>query len=388
MKKLLGIIAAAFLLLPAFAEVAVGGTINQAFAPFGYDGDEYVFAGPAAPWDTMNTTKHLGRFAVSFNAKTDNAGFVGDIYLEKQSSNSTAVFIYGDNAYGWVKPFDFLKISLGRIKTNWRRVGLPYGAWNNLRPYGIDSSGDDLAFYRPFCPNFALLLTPVEGLEIVWDFAAEKCSNTKAYNVVWNYARYGISYTIPDVGVVMAQVYGKDNAFNKDNESTKWGVIGLAFELKGIENFYLQCGIQAPTSFAPLHNASNKLEKDSAIKAGLGVNVTFEPVILHTFFNGQLVTNDGKDYNEFGFATGGGLDFVISDAYSIITDCRYVNKWFNNDSGKEGSDHIIVYGGIEHKLSNAVFRAGFSGSTNSKIAGSAKESDFTFGIPIEMEIKM
>ena len=122
MKKLLGIIAAAFLLLPAFAEVAVGGTINQAFAPFGYDGDEYVFAGPAAPWDTMNTTKHLGRFAVSFNAKTDNAGFVGDIYLEKQSSNSTAVFIYGDNAYGWVKPFDFLKISLGRIKTNWRRV--------------------------------------------------------------------------------------------------------------------------------------------------------------------------------------------------------------------------------------------------------------------------
>ena len=384
MKKIVGIIAAAALAASAFAEVNIGLGANQAFAPVAYDGDDIVTVGPVANWDGLNNKNvgnglSTGRVGLSFSAESENAGVVTDFHIENNEF---------DNAYGWVKPFSFLEIKAGKIDTNWRRLGFGYGVWNTLRPSAMDTAGDDLAFYRPHSPNFALLLTPIEGLEIVYDYEAddEKIDDHEIYDELWNHARYGASYTIDGVGTIMAQLYGQEPAYNKDYDKKDWGVVGVAFELTGIENLYAQFGVQAPTTFAPLGDKEGEEIGNSNIKLGAGVSYTLDALTLHAYFNGAIKANDDGDYGDFGFALGAGVDYALSDAYTLLADVRFINDKMLGDE----ENHVILFGGLEHHLTNATLKLGFVGETKSTVRGhltdSGKLQDFTFGIPVVLDI--
>ena len=384
MKKIVGIIAAAALAATAFAEVNIGLSANQAFAPIAYDGDDIVTVGPDAIWGGLNSGNHVGRAGISFSAENEVAGVVTDIHTEDFSK---------DNAYGYVKPFSFLQISAGKIDTNWRRLGFEYGAWNTLRPYGIDDAGDDLAFHRPLQPNFALLLTPIEGLEIVWDYQADK-GEVEIYDELWNHARFGVSYTIADVGTVMAQLAGADPYKTKDGDEKKFnGWANVAFQLSGVENLDAQIGVWAPINF--------DYETGEEIGFGAGAHYTLDALTLHGFFKGGIITNDDGDaYGNFAFALGAGVDYAINDSWTLVADVRYINDYYNKKlaeleiDGKKvtakDDGHLVLYAGVEHKLSNAAIRTGFAASTNSVIhnnlTDSGKLQDFTFGIPVVLDI--
>ena len=376
MKKIVGIIAAAALAASAFAEVNIGLGANQAFAPVAYDGDDVVTVGPVANWDGLNNANVgnglvTGRIGLSFSAENEVAGVVTDIHNENKSF---------DNAYGWVKPFSFLEIKAGKIDTNWRRLGFGYGVWNTLRPSAIDAAGDDLAFYRPHQPNFAVKLTPVEGLEIVYDYMAE--DEHEIYDELWNHSRYGASYTIDGVGTIMAQVYGADPYFNKDGDEKKFnGTANVAFELTGIENLYAQFGVKAPVSFDAYSGQD--------INLGAGVNYAIDAITLHAYFNGALkpaVDDNELKYKDFGFALGAGVDYALSDAYTLLADVRFINDKMLGDE----ENHVILFGGLEHHLTNATLKLGFVGETKSTVRGhltdSNKLQDFTFGIPVVLDI--
>ena len=374
MKKIVGIIAAAALATSAFAEVNIGLGANQAFAPVAYDGDDVVTVGPVANWDGLNNAnvgagKTTGRIGLSFSAGNDVAGVVTDIHNEDKSF---------DNAYGWVKPFSFLKVSAGKIDGPWTRLGFGYGVWNTLRPSAIDGAGDDLAFYRPHQPNFQVLLTPVEGLEIVYDYLAE--NEHMLYDEVWNHARYGVSYNIEGVGKILAQVYGADPYTNKDGDEAKFnGTANVAFQLNGIEGLDAQFGVKAPINFDAYTGQS--------INIGAGVNYAIDAITLHAYFNGALKPAlDGTDvkFKDFGFAIGAGVDYALSDAYTLLADVRFLN-----DKMVDTESHVIVFGGLEHHLTNANLKVGFVGETKSTVRGHLKDGkapDFTFGVPVVLDI--
>ncbi|EID86228.1 hypothetical protein MSI_01840 [Treponema sp. JC4] len=383
MKKIVGIIAAAALATSAFAEVNFGLSANEAFAPIAYDGDDIVTVGPTATWNGLNTTNRTGRVGLSVSAENEVAGVKTDIHMEDNTH---------DNYFGWVKPFSFLKISAGRMDGNWKRLGFGYGAWNTLRPNGIGHEGDDLAFWRPdsgnFAPNFALLVTPVEGLEINYDTQVTAGANNKAYNELWNHARYGVSYSIEGVGTIMAQIWGKDKGITKgDTDSKAWGVINAAFQLTGVENLDAQFGVRVPTTFKPTASEDGTADAESAIQFGAGVNYKLDALALHAFFDGRLGSDDG-DYGKFGFGIGGGADFAINDVYTLVGDVRYYSTWYSGTA--EGDDHVVFYGGLEHHLTNATLKLGFAGSTNSLIGNHAKDDgkaqSFTFGVPVVLDI--
>ena len=378
MKKIVGIIAAAALAASAFAEVNIGLGANQAFAPIAYDGDDIVTVGPVANWDGLNAKKtgtgsgnKTGRLGLSFSAGNDVAGIVTDIHNEDKSF---------DNAYGWVKPFSFLKVSAGKMDGPWTRLGFGYGAWNTLRPSHIDGAGDDLAFYRPHQPNFQVLLTPVEGLEIVYDYTSE--DEYKIYDELWNHARYGVSYNIEGVGKILAQVYGADPYVNKDGDEVKFsGSANVAFQLTGVEGLDAQFGVRAPIDFNPY-------AKNPDINIGAGVNYTLDAITLHAYFNGAIkpALDAGEmKYKDFGFAIGAGVDYALSDAYTLIADVRFIN-----DKMLDKENHVILYGGIEHHLTNANLKLGFLGETNSTVRGhltdEGKVQSFTFGVPLVLDI--
>ena len=375
-------IAAAALAATAFAEVNIGLGANQAFAPVAYDGDDVVTVGPVANWDGLNSSKtgtgsgnKTGRLGISFSAGNDVAGIVTDIHNEDKSF---------DNAYGWVKPFSFLKISAGKLDGPWTRLGFGYGAWNTLRPSAIDGAGDDLAFYRPHQPNFQVLLTPVEGLEIVYDYLAE--DQHEIYDEVWNHARYGVSYNIEGVGKILAQVYGADPYTNKDGDEVKFnGTANVAFQLTGIEGLDAQFGVKAPINFDAY--ATDNDGKSQAINIGAGVNYAIDAITLHAYFNGALKPAlDGTDvkFKDFGFAIGAGVDYALSDAYTLLADVRFLN-----DKMVDTESHVIVFGGLEHHLTNANLKVGFVGETKSTVRGHLKDGkapDFTFGVPVVLDI--
>ena len=384
MKKIVGIIAAAALATSAFAEVNIGLGANLAFAPIAYDGDDIVTVGPVANWDGLKADgtgtgsgNQTGRLGISFSASNEVAGIVTDIHNENKTF---------DNAYGWVKPFSFLKISAGRIDGPWTRLGFGYGAWNTLRPSHIDGAGDDLAFYRPHQPNFQVLLTPVEGLEIVYDYKSE--DEYKIYDEVWNHARYGVSYNIEGVGKILAQVYGADPYTNKDGDEAKFnGTANVAFQLNGIEGLDAQFGVKAPINFDAY--ATDNDGNFQAINIGAGVNYTIDALTLHAYFNGALKSAlDGTErkFKDFGFAIGAGVDYALNDAYTLLADVRFINdKMFGDEES-----HVIVFGGLEHHLTNANLKLGFVGETNSMVRGKltdeGKLQSFTFGVPLVLDI--
>ena len=383
MKKIVGILAAATLAASAFAEVNIGLGANQAFAPIAYDGDDIVTVGPTANWNGLNSTavtgadtSKTGRLGISFSAGNDVAGIVTDIHNEDKSF---------DNAYGWVKPFSFLKVSAGKLDGPWTRLGLGYGAWNTLRPSVIDDSGDDLAFYRPHQPNFQVLLTPVEGLEIVYDYLAE--NEHMLYDEVWNHARYGVSYNIEGVGKILAQVYGADPYTNKDGDKAKFnGTANVAFQLNGIEGLDAQFGVKAPINFDAYATDNKGNYQDINIAAG--ANYALDAITLHAYFNGALksaIDGTERKFKDFGFAIGAGVDYALSDAYTLLADVRFISEKMKDDDS-----HVILYGGLEHHLTNANLRIGFVGETNSTVRGHKtndnKLQSFTFGVPLVLDI--
>ncbi|WP_027727917.1 hypothetical protein [Treponema sp. C6A8] len=402
MKKIVGIMAAAAFAATAFAEVNIGLSANQAFAPIAYDGDRVVTVGPDAAWGGTNSGKTTGRVGLSFSAETENAGVVTDIHTEDFSK---------DNAYGWVKPFSFLKISAGKMDNPWKRLGFGYGAWNTLRPYGISSEGDDLAFARPHQPNFQVLITPIEGLEIVWDYKAEE-SQYDFYDEVWNHARYGVAYTIADVGTIMAQVAGQDQAENKDGDKKDFGIVNAAFQLTGVEGLDAQFGVAVPTTFDAYMGSIN---------LAAGAHYTFNALTFHGFFNGKLTRDDEKaqsdaKYEKFGFSIGAGVDFAVTDAWTLVGDVRYQNDIFVGTpevGAKDGKvdyekgevvkavkatkladkvDRFIFYVGAQHNLTNANVKIGFEGVTNSlvhdNVTDEGKLQSFTFAVPVVLDISL
>jgi hypothetical protein len=216
MKKFLVLVLASSILTGLFAQenadksaISVSGWGQTAINPLLYyktDGqDGTIFAGVGSAWD------NLLDFELYITGGVERVGFEFDISY----FSSTSVSI-GNNAYVWVKPFDWLKVNAGRFDDNYLRgkLGDPNFSYAVL-PYGVENK--NATFNRFRVRNGAeLVLTPVNGLyaavAITGDIdALVRPSDTSAEaKDVYEGVQAALGYAISNIGLARAQYIGGD----------------------------------------------------------------------------------------------------------------------------------------------------------------------------------
>ncbi len=205
MKKLIGTVAVAALLASAaFAEISLSGWGRGLWAPVGYDGDLKMTHGTS--WGDAE------RIGVTVAGNSENIGFAfafhadgGDIGIH-------------DIAYVWAKPWDWLKVTIGKIQDDTLRVNANFGQFKWLRT-GAGNAGEDITFQRfggydgykcgGDFNGAEIALTPVDGLYIAAGFKID----TTDFVDVLKMSQYAVGYKIEDLLAVKAQYIGVD---------TKW----------------------------------------------------------------------------------------------------------------------------------------------------------------------
>lgn len=240
---------AALLATSAFAEISIGGWGRGLWAPFGYDGDAKMTNG-------ISWGGSVPRVGITVAGDSENVGFAFGLHADGGN-----VGIH-DIAYVWAKPWDFLKISVGKIQDDTLRVCNGFGQFNWLRT-GAGWRGEDLTFRRiggyggytqgGECNGAEIALTPIDGLYIAAGF---KMDQTVDFVDVLKLGQYAVGYKIEDLLAVKAQYIG-----GNPGEGSGWageefvgltdycGIINVAVDLLMIENNYISIGVYLPTDF-------------------------------------------------------------------------------------------------------------------------------------------
>ncbi|MDE7291660.1 MAG: hypothetical protein K2N58_06410 [Treponemataceae bacterium] len=136
----------------------------------------------------------------------------------------------GDNKVIWAKPWDWLKISLGRWDYTTFRGDLCYGSWNWIRPANWIFEDEGLTFDQLGAKSgMQLELTPVEGLVIMWNLpmGGQISSWDKSYKM-FEQSDAAVKYTIGSIGTIKAgwRGDGSRNYKNKGHDAGYGVVVG------------------------------------------------------------------------------------------------------------------------------------------------------------------
>lgn len=360
MKKIVTIVAAALIATAAFAEVNVGAWGRGFFVPGASNGKMGVSTGwGGAP-----------RVGVSLSGSSENAGFAIDI---KADGGNLAV---NDNAYIWVKPFSFIKLSVGQMFDDTLRGNACFGLWDWERTG--NTIGEDVVFTR-VCENplggaylplqgAIVALTPVEGLYITAGFRTGYGEGEIAENVFKN-LQVQAGYTVANIVQIKAQWIG----YKAANGDAK-GVINAAVGLKAVENLTLDVGA--------FFNTADKSDVDVAVFLGysgvenLGLNAV-----------AKLTIGTDSDVNKFAYNFGVGANYNFGNGIGVIGDVRFNGQNYKNipdDAKKMGIGFLVA---VEKGFSNGKIGVGVEGGSRTTINNVTQEKadDFQFAVPIKVE---
>lgn len=410
MKKLVGIaVAGALLAASAFAEVGISGWGRGIWAPIGYDGDLKMTHGTS--WANVE------RVGVTVAGNSDNIGFVFAFHADGGS-----IGIH-DVANVWAKPWDWLKISVGKILDDTLRVNNEFGQYKWLRA-GAGNVGEDLTFRRiggyggykagGDFNGAEIALTPVDGLYIAAGFKID----TTDFVDVLKMSQYAAGYKIEGLLAVKAQYIGIDSKWAsegmKDNdgkdvyelnsstgkvESVKWfpdggegyyGIINAAVDLLMIENNFISIGAYIPTDFdrqIAISAVYNGWFDALSLKALVGVMLE-----KGEEWTGEKCLNTGLEIGVgVGYDLGNGLaiegdvrtelffhEFEDRDAHGDISVGAFFTKGFSNGKCGIGAELAVPFGKAggwkNSKENNTVGMTQFA--TNDKVH---------FAIPVMVE---
>ncbi|MCQ2601747.1 MAG: hypothetical protein MJ184_10355 [Treponema sp.] len=361
MKKIVGTIAAiALAASSAFAGANFGMGFNRgAIAPFVMEidnGSTTMGMTNSAQWGWNGP-----RIAASFSGGNDVCGVVADV---KFDGGEVKV---NDNAYIWVKPFDWMKLQLGQSFDNTLCSGVSYGSWNMFRAMK-SVRGDDATFKRigdisadmgkdestPLT-GAILMLDPIEGLHIAAGFPIAYAPGVSTYENIFKNIQVAAGYTIADVMQIKAQYIGKKDYIN------------AAVSLKAVEGMTLDVGAYFGT----------KSDMDIVVAAiwgmgfgGLGLNVNAEAVI-------PTVT-DGK----MTLTAGAGIDYDLGNGIGLGADYRFSQKFAD---GEKASMEIGAW--VSKGFANGSVQAGVQAFINDGPNGvSAAAHDLTLAVPVVITV--
>ncbi len=247
MKKLVSVLIALLLVGSfAFAEVSVGNWNRILFAPMAnvdaddLDQDAFAFMGP--DWGGR------GRVGLGFGGSGDNTGFALDIH-----SNGTNLGV-GDQAKGWIKINDKIKVQFGKIQQDTLRgkigdsgfLGAIAGATVGEAPATASvalaqgATGEDAIFQR-FYPTAGMMLdlTPAEGVYIGAALDTNNGGPTLSEQM-FNEIQIGAGYVLPELGHLRAQYIGGYDTDAAD--APKY--LNVAFAYTAMEGLLVDAGLK------------------------------------------------------------------------------------------------------------------------------------------------
>ena len=395
MKKLIGTaVLAALVATSAFAEISLGAWLRVVAAPVAGDGDD-IYSGMTNSWGWGARTARLNISGVSEDEK---AGFSMGVY-----NDAAKGLQQGDDYVLWVKPWDWLKVSLGKWDYTTFRGDFCFGSWNWIRPENWLFPDEGLTFDQLGAKSgMQLEITPVDGLVLMWnlpmgawikgydkdwadlyaDADADKKVGAKpwdkAYKMLEN-SEAAIKYTIGDIGTIKAGWGGSSERDGKDYRN--YGNINVAFDLTAVENLYVTVGAKIGIADGDYKDLRNDYK---FIKVALGASYQIlDNLGIAANFGVQTYEADDPSF-QFGV----GLNVGFTDTLSLNADFRGLIK--GDSKGKsDGDSYFSFLVGLQYACSsNGYIGIGFQGSTNGYgfLGGLTHKSDFAWAVPIAVSV--
>lgn len=397
-KTLIAIAAATAVATSAFAEITFGAWGRGIVVPVASNGD-----GTQA----FETTSWGGQPRVGFeiNGGSENIGFT----VKMNGDNGGSIEIH-DEAKIWAKPFDFLKLQMGRIQNNTLRGDWCFGSWNWLRPSWIADEGFTFSNFEN--TGMQVELFPVEGLYIAvgvplkkngWDPASydvdENGKKTYKGGEAWIYGKgkdgdkyagdvgetYRASivqaaYTIAGIGQIKAAYRGSNEIKNGEY---KKGVIEAAFASRGDNALVEGLGFEVGVAY----DLTSKDDGGDATKVAAGVSYNGIENLGLAANAAVFIPKDTDVYNVYVNA-GAGVDYNLADAgITLCADVRFQTKKYDDDETKVG---FLV--GAAKGFSNGKVGIGFQATTKGGFVGGLKGTDeasaddkLTWCVPVVIE---
>ena len=219
MKNLIGTaMLAALLATSAFAEISLGTWLRAIAAPAAGNGDS-IYSGMTNSWGWGT---RVARVDINGASEDGKIGFSMGVY------NDVGGIGDGDNKVIWAKPWDWLKISLGRWDYTTFRGDLCFGSWNWIRPNNWLFDDEGLTFDQLGAKSgMQLEVTPVEGLVVMWNLpmGGNIGSWDKAYKM-FEQQDIAAKYTIGNIGTIKAGWGGKgDRKYKNKGHDAGYGVV-------------------------------------------------------------------------------------------------------------------------------------------------------------------
>ncbi|MDR2403518.1 MAG: hypothetical protein LBD78_05765 [Spirochaetaceae bacterium] len=208
------------------------------------EGDSKTYTGVGRGWFTH---PHVG---VNLTGDWENIGVQADLVFNDEGKKGVAI---GDHAYIWAKPWDFLRLNVGKFAdgTLWGKIG------GTNFDYGVTlAEGGEADIFERFVGNglgAEVILTPIEGLYIA---ALVNAGHFPENSIEAKYAfqkiHIGAGYEIADIGHARVQFIGNNGTVDTTKaleDFTKGDVyqadasrVELAFALTAVENLTVDLG--------------------------------------------------------------------------------------------------------------------------------------------------
>jgi hypothetical protein len=361
----------------AFAEVTVNGYASIVFVPFqsqydedgleSYTGFDAIPGGPSIFVAQVSADYSMVGFVLQLAT-----GGIGSIKpgipdLGPPIPTSDRDYLMynfadawiGEAASVWLKPFDWVRMDIGRF--NYDRLRGKVGG-SNFDNYVIEAYGEDDIFsrFQPGKNGFLLSLTPLPGLYlgamISANFLTIPVTTPYEYDFessedVWTKSlQAAIGYDIDGVGQIRAQYIGGNVYLNRrrggNPNVTSTPTIESAFAFTGVQDLVIDAGIKIPLDV----DHGPKPYQISSYQAALGVKyATKSPFGIL----GRLdIIFGGKSSREVNLELPLGVDgaiipiTLVQDTTNGFAGKAYVVPSYSiNDNVKVGLDLGVNYFG-------------------------------------------
>jgi len=440
MKKLIaGTAIAALAAASLSAEITFGswGRALWITAANSYDGDNNIIVTDVH----QSWGGNAPRTALGVQGNSDNVGYKLDIH-----ANATELGV-GDNALIWVKPIDWVRLSVGKHDENFLRGDAAYGLWNWDRIGNVNGHGEGWTFDEyldiqgvdfQITPNEALSIGVAVPLSLTGShdtFAVVKDNGetesdpytTGSLQDAWLNSAIVAAYKIEGTGTVKAGLKLHSGATKGEGteavaEGGRWfdddadpvtpdvwqkvpaveaadGVGTYARNKKG-KDVKTWADIAAAFDYTGSENLFASVgvviptKNNEAQKVNGYVKYTADALTVHGIAGLKLNVNDKNDddtdYDHIGFTVGAGVDYALENNVGVFADVRYADGVYKAENSKDND--VITFGfGATKGFSNGVIGAAFEGSTRGtgryeyKNGDNPKKAPLAWEIPVKFE---
>jgi hypothetical protein len=342
-------------------------------------------------------------------------GGQGDL-VDVETSTSSAGISVGDYAYIWVKPWDFLKISVGKFNDDTLRGKIGDGNFDNN--ITLVQKNADAIFNRFQGKGLGaeVALTPIEGLYIAavvnaGGFPTQVDLTPGEAKYVYEKIQIGAGYEIANIGHARAQFVGdsgviEDYSVNDDTKpkETDGPRVEVAFALTAVENLLVDLGAKIwfpankvyskadASDVYATEAAGNDAFKTNPIGISVGARYTLDAFSITGRVDAEVAGSE-KSITGVEKSTGLGLNAHLIPSYDLGFATVGADIGFLLNPEEKTADVVTTKSGIEFGLGawiqkglgNGFIKTGVGVKLPTEAHADAGKTDLVLTIPVILE---